>query len=145
MSLALHQRYEIIFLAKNIYGSKCSETKIAKIMKFHRNTVSLWLDRWEETKELSNRSRPGLSRPTTAEKNQLMIALTTEEMDATNETVKQELEKKKIVISNRTNRRRLYESGLLYVRSLLNEQYRQRCVQWAREMKNYHWSLVYGE
>ena len=101
MSLALHQRCEIIFLAKIIYGPVCSEIKIAKIMKFHRNTVRLWLDRWKETKEFSDRSHPAPPRPTTAEENQLMIDLTTEEIDATNETVKQELEKKKkIIISN---------------------------------------------
>ena len=119
--------------------------KIAKIMNCYCNTVKLWLDRWEETKDLSDRSRPRPSRLTTAEEDQLMIDLTNEEMDATSETVKQELEKK-VVISNRTIRRRLHEAGLQYMRPLskplLNEQPRQRRVQWAREMKNYDWSLV---
>ena len=68
-----------------------------------------------------------------------MVDLTTEEMDATSETVQQELEKKKVVISNRTIRRRLHEASLQYMRPLskplLNEQHRQRRVQWAREMK----------
>ena len=146
MSLALHQRYEIIFLGKHIYGSKFSQTKIAKIMNCYCNTVKLWLDRLEEIKDLSDRSRPGPPRLTTAEEDQLMIDLTTEEMDATtSEAVKQELEKK-VVISNRTIRRRLHEAGLQYMRPLskhlLNEQPRQRRVQWAREMKNYDWSLV---
>ena len=146
MSPALHQRYEIIFLGKHIYGPKFSQTKIAKIMKCHRNTVKLWLNRWEETKVLSDHSRPGPPRSTKAEEDQLMVDLTTEEMDATNETVKQELEKKKVVISNRTIRRRLHEAGLEYMRPLskplLNEQHRQRRVQWARTMKNYDRSLV---
>ena len=118
MSLALHQRYEIIFLAKNIYGPKFSQTKIAKIIKCHHNTVKLWLDQWEEIKDLSDRSCPGLPRSTIAEEHQLMIDLTTEEMDATSETVQQELEKKKVVISNRTIRRRLHEAGLQYMRPL---------------------------
>ena len=75
-----------------------------------------------------------------------MVDLTTEEMDATSETVKQELEKKKVFISNETIRRRLHEADLQCVRPLskplLNEQHRQRSVQWAREMKSYYWSLV---
>ena len=75
-----------------------------------------------------------------------MVALTTEEMNATSETVQQELEKKKVVISNRTIRRRLHEAGLQYMRPLskplLNEQHHQRRVQWARAMKNHDWSLV---
>ena len=44
MSLALYQRYEITFLAKDIYEPKFTQTKIAKIMKRHRNTVKRWLD-----------------------------------------------------------------------------------------------------
>ena len=75
-----------------------------------------------------------------------MVDLTTEKMDATSETVKQELEKKKVFISNRTIRRRLHETGLRYMRSLskplLSEQHRQRRVQWARKMKNYDCNLV---
>ena len=75
-----------------------------------------------------------------------MFDLTTEKMDATSEMVKQELEKKKAYISNRTIRRQLHETGLQYMRPLskplLNEQHRQRRVQWAREMKNYDWNLV---
>ena len=67
MCLAFHQRHEIILLAKHIYGPKFSQTKVAKIMKCHRNTVKLWLDRWEETKDLSGRSRPGPPRSTTAD------------------------------------------------------------------------------
>ena len=75
-----------------------------------------------------------------------MVDLTTEKMDATSETVEQELEKKKVFISNRTIRRRLHEAGLQYMRPLskplLNEQHRQRRIQWGREMKNYDWNLV---
>ena len=85
-------------------------------------------------------------RSATAKDSQLMIDLTTEEMNATSETVKQEPEKKRVLISNRTIRQRLHETGLQYMRPLLkpllSEQHRQRLVQWAREMKNYDWSLV---
>ena len=114
-------------------------------MKCHRNTVQRWLGRWEETKDHSDRSRLGPSRSTTADEDQLMVDLTTEKMDATSETVKQELEKKKVFISNRTIGR-LLEAGLQYMRPLskplLNEQNRQRRAQLAREMKNYDWNLV---
>ena len=107
---------------------------------------SRWLERWEENKDLSDRSRPGAPRSTTVKGNQFMVDLTTEEMDAISETVQQELEKKKVCISNRTIRRRLHEVGLQYMsplsKPLLNEQHRQRRVQWAREMKNYDWNLV---
>ena len=146
ISVASYQRYEIIFLAKDIYGPKFTQTKIAKIMKCHLNTGKRWLDRWEETKDLSDRSRPGPARSTTDEEDQLMLDLTTEEMIATSETAKQELEKKKVFISKRTIQRRLHEVGLQYMRplskSLIIEQQRQRRVQWAREMKDYDLSLV---
>ena len=75
-----------------------------------------------------------------------MVDLTTEEINATSETVKQDPEKKKVVISDRAIGRLLYETNLQYMRPLsrplLNEQRRQRRVQCAREMKNYDWSLV---
>ena len=146
MSLVPHQCYKIVFLAKHIYGPKFSQTKIAKIMKCHRNTVKRWLDRWEETKDLFDRSCLRPPRSTIADEDQLMVDLTTEKMDATSETVKQELEKKKVFVSNRTIRRRLHEVGLQYMRPLskplLNEQHRQRRVQWVREMKYYDWNLV---
>ena len=129
MSLVPHQHYEIVFLAKHICGPKFSQTKIAKIMKCHRNTVKRRLDRWEETKDLSDSSRLGPLRSTTADEDQLMVDLTTEKMDTASETVKQELEKRKVFISNRTIRRRLHEAGLQYMRPLskpfLNEQHRQ--------------------
>ena len=115
-------------------------------MKCHRNTVKRWLDQWEETKDLSECFRVGPPRSTTADEDQLMVDLTTEKMDATSETVKQELEKTKVFISNRTIRRRFHEAGLQYMRPLskplLNKQHRQRRVRWAREMKNYDWNLV---
>ena len=57
-----------------------------------------------------------------------MIDLTNEEMDATSETVKQELRKKKVIVSNRTIGQRLHEAGFQYMRPLskplLNEQHR---------------------
>ena len=75
-----------------------------------------------------------------------MVDLTTEEMDATSETVQQELYKKKVIISNQTIRRELHKAGLQCMKPLskplLKEQHRQRRVQWAREMKNYDWSQV---
>ena len=53
-------------------------------------SVKRWLDRWKETKDFSDSSRLGPPRSTTPVEDQLMVDLTTEEMDATSETVKQE-------------------------------------------------------
>ena len=95
----------------------------------------------KETKDLPDRSSLGSLRSTTAEENQLIFDLITEEMDATSKTIKQELGKKKVNISYRTIRRRLHETGLQHMRPLskllLNERHRQRRIQWAREMKSY--------
>jgi transposase len=67
MSLPLHKRYEIVFLAKNKYGPQFGSSKIAKIVKCNRKTVTHWLNRWEETKHLSDRPRCGAPRITTVE------------------------------------------------------------------------------
>ena len=62
-------------------------------MKCYRNTVKRWLDRWQEAKNFSNRSRLRPPSLTTAEENQLIVDLTTKEMNATCKIVKQELKK----------------------------------------------------
>jgi hypothetical protein len=56
MSPSLHKRYEIVFLAKNKYSRQFGSSKIAKIVKCNRKTVTHWLNRWKETKDLSDHS-----------------------------------------------------------------------------------------
>ena len=46
-------------LVKRSLWSKTKPESGAKVLKCHKTTVKRWLDRWEETKDLSDRIRSG--------------------------------------------------------------------------------------
>ncbi len=146
MSLPLHKRYEIVFLAKNKYGPQFGPTKIAKIVKCNRKTVGHWLNRWEETKDLFDRPRSGAPRITTVKQDQMIVNMALDEMNATSKTIKDELENSGVTVSQLTIRRRLNDAGLKYSKPLskplLTEWHRQQRLTWAKAMKNYDWSKV---
>ena len=59
MSLPLHKRYEIVFLHEHPNGPKLGYTEIIKIVKCSRDTVSHWINRWKETKDLNDKPKTG--------------------------------------------------------------------------------------
>lgn len=146
MSLSLHKRYEIIFLAKNQYGPQFGASKIAKIVKCNRKTVNHWLNRWNETKDLFDRPRSGAPRKTTVEQDQMMVDAALDEMSATSKTIHDELADDEVTVSQTTIQRRLKDAGLKYSKPLskplLSEWHRQQRLAWAKSMKNYDWSKV---
>ena len=71
MSLELYKRYEIVFLAKNKYGSHYSINRIVELVNCSRTTVIRWLKRWDETINLRDRKRIG--KP---EQNKMKLSLT---------------------------------------------------------------------
>lgn len=146
MSLPLHKRYEIVFLAKNKYGPQFGSNKIAKIVKCNRKTVTHWLQRWEETKDLFDRHRSGAPRKTTIEQDQVIVDMALGEMNATSKTIQVELENDGINVSQLTIQRRLKDAGLKYLKPLskplLSDWHRQQRLTWAKSMKNYDWSKV---
>jgi transposase len=146
MSLPLHKRYEIVFLANHKNGPQLGPYKIAKIVKCNPKTVTHWINRWKETKDLSDRSRSGAPRWTTTEQDQMMVDMALAEIDATSKTIRQELQNNKVNVSNRTVRRRLKNAGLKYSKPLskplLSEHHRQQRLTWAKSIENYDWSQV---
>ncbi|CAF3107265.1 unnamed protein product [Rotaria sp. Silwood2] len=146
MSLPLYKRYEIVFLATHKNGPQFGPNKIAKIVKCNRTTVTRWLNRWEETKDLSDRSRPGAPRTTTIEQDQMMVNMALTEIDGTSKTIAEELQNNEVNVSDRTVRRRLRNAGLKYSKPLskplLSEHHRQQRLAWAKSMKNDDWSRV---
>ena len=70
MPLELYKRYEIVFLAKNKYGSRYSINRIAELVNCNRTTVIRWLKQWDETTNLSDRKRIGK-----AEQNKMKLSL----------------------------------------------------------------------
>ena len=102
MSIPLHKRYEIVFLAKNKYGPQFGSSKIAKIVKCNRTTVIHWLNRWEETKNFPDCPRSGAPRIITVEQDQMMVDMALYKMNTTSKTIKDELENFRITVSQNT-------------------------------------------
>ena len=148
MSLELYQRYEIIFLAKHKYGPELGINRIAKIVNCNRSTVTRWLKRWSETKDLSDRQRIGRSRATTAEQDKVITNIVQQEVDEglTSEMISHQTNDAGMNLSSRTIRRRLNEAGFKYSKPLqkplLTQRHRNIRLSWARSLVNYSWNQM---
>ena len=148
MSLELHRRYEIVFLAKHKHGPEFGISRIAKMINCNRSTVIRWLKRWNETKDLSDRGRTGRPRTTTEQQGQIIINSISEGMDEgiISEQVQEQLANENINVSARTVRRRLNEAGFKYMKPLskplLTEDHQRKRLSWARSLTNFDWNQV---
>ena len=59
IALAIHTRYEIIFLYRHPLGPKLGLKAFAKAVKCEKKTVKYWLERYEESKDLTDLPRTG--------------------------------------------------------------------------------------
>ena len=65
MTLSVDKRYEIIFLSHHPMGPQLGVKAVAKAIKCAKSTVQYWLNRWKESKDLSDSKRIGRPRTTT--------------------------------------------------------------------------------
>lgn len=148
MSLELHRRYEIVFLAKHKHGPEFGINRIAKMISCNRATVVRWLKRWDETKGLSDRERTGRRRITTEQQDQTIINSINEGMDKgiISEEAQEQLANENINVSARTVRRRLNEAGFKYMKPLskplLTEDHQRKRLSWARSLIGFDWNQV---
>ena len=54
MTLSVDRRYEIIFLTHHPMGPQLGVKAVAKAVKCAKSTVQYWLNRWKESKDLSD-------------------------------------------------------------------------------------------
>lgn len=149
MSLELHRRYEIVFLTKHKHSPEFSINRIAKIINCNRSTVVRWLNRWDETKDLSDKRRIGRPRTTTTkQQDQIIINSISEGIDEgiTSEQVEKQLTNENSNVNARTIRRRLNEAGFKYMKPLskplLTEHHQRKRLSWARLLINFGWNQV---
>ena len=65
MLLSIDKRYEIVFLSYHPMGPKLGIKAVAKAINCAKSTVQYWLNRWKESKDLSDSKRTGRPRGTT--------------------------------------------------------------------------------
>ena len=59
MTLSLDKQYEIIFLSHHPMGAQLAVKALAKAIKCAKSTVQYWLNRWKQSKDLSDSKRIG--------------------------------------------------------------------------------------
>jgi len=146
MALPLHKRYEIVFLHDHPNGPRLGIKRIANIVSCDKRSVGRWLDRWKETKDLSDKPKTGRSRVTTEKQDAKIVALATRDENATAPKIQKQMEDKGIDVSERTVRRRLHEAGGKYnlplSKPLLSEKHQKQRRIWAKNHKNFDWTKV---
>ena len=65
MTLSVDKRYEIIFLSHHPMGAQLAVKTLPKAIKCAKSTVQYWLNRWKQSKGLSDSKRIGRPRSTT--------------------------------------------------------------------------------
>ena len=106
------------------------------------------LDRWEETKDLSDRSRTGRSRITTDEDDKLIMDLAKQDIGEgiITKQIQEELEDRAVKISRRAVENCLFEAGFDYSKPLskpvLSPQHPHNRLISAKSMKTYDWNKI---
>ena len=122
--------------------------EVAKFIKCHKTTVRCWLNRWKETKDLSDRSRTETSRITTAEDDKLIVDLVEQNIDQgiTINQIQEGLEDRGVNTSRHTVENCLLEAGFNYSKPfskpLLSPQHQRNRLNWVKSMKNYAWNKI---
>jgi transposase len=146
MALPVYQRYEIIFLSQHLMGPKLSHAAVAKAVRCDISTVKYWLKRWKQSKDLSDLTRSGRPRATTTKQDQQIISLAEQQTFITSRDITNKLNRKGVMINERTVQRRLNEAGARYNRPLskplLTEVHRKNRLKWARDHKDTNWEQV---
>lgn len=146
MALPIHKRYEIVFLSLHPLGPKLSLTAVAKVVKCGKSTVKHWLDRWKESKDLTNLPVSGRSRATTPKQDKQIVTLANQDTFVTTHDIKHRLKKKRVSISHETIRRRLHEAGGKFgppmSKPLLTEDHMKNRLKWAKDHLSTDWDQV---
>ena len=111
MSLEIHQRYEIVFLSRHPLGPKLGLKAVANAVKCDKKTVKYWLDRWEQSKDLSDLQRSERPRGTTPEQDEGIVNMANEQVSITSNEIKDGLERVGLEVTERRVQRRLNEAG----------------------------------
>ncbi|CAF3372163.1 unnamed protein product [Rotaria socialis] len=113
MTLSVDKRYEIIFLSHHPMGPQLGVKAVAKAIKCAKSTIQYWLNRWKESKDLSDSKRIGRPRSTTKK-----------------ETIRRRLKEYGAKFS------------LPISKPLLTEKHRQKRLEWAHAAGDIDWNRI---
>ena len=89
----------------------CNHATVAKAVHCAKSTVKYWLKRWIQIKDLKDSTRSGRPHVTTLKQDQRIISIAEKETFITTRDIANNLNRKQVVVSERTVQRRLNEAG----------------------------------
>ncbi|CAF4413109.1 unnamed protein product, partial [Rotaria sp. Silwood2] len=123
MTLSVDKRYEIIFLSRHPMGPQLGVKAVAKAIKCAKSTVQYWLNRWKESKDLSDSKRIGRPRSTTKKVDQRISDLASTDNIATTRDIQRVL-------------------NLPISKPLLTEKHLQKRLEWAHAAGDMNWNRI---
>lgn len=145
-TLALHQRYEIVFLHCHEHGPKWGVRRIAEHLKCSISTVQYWICQYEKDKNLCDKPKEGRPKKTTDKEDTFILSIATKPAVHTSTDIQKILEERRVNLSTRTIQRRLCDAQWRYsnplLKPLLTEDHRQKRLTWAQKYSNNDWSRV---
>ena len=127
-------------------GPKLGVKAVAKAINCAKSTVQYWLNRWKESKDLSDSKCTGRPRGTTEKIDQRTSDLATNDNIATARDIRRVLKRQHVEIIQETIRRRLKERGAKFSPSiskpLLTEKHRHKRLQWAQAVRDVNWNRI---
>ena len=143
MVLNSFKKCEILALHK--LGQKIDQ--IALTLNINRNTVMLWINRYNETGNIERKKRFDCNKCTDYDEDLLIINMSKEHEKFNVQYLKNQLNNLGIIISKTTIWRRLkeinYEYGRYILKPKLTEKQKEKRLIWALEFNNFNWEKVY--
>ncbi|CAF3754751.1 unnamed protein product [Rotaria magnacalcarata] len=100
--------------------------------------------RWTQSKDLTNSTRSGRPRATTEKQDRRITSLAKEQPCVTAQDITNQLDRRRVIVSERTVCRRLNEAGARYSRPmskpLRTEHHRQNRLRWVQHHKATDWN-----
>ena len=112
MELSIQKCYEIIFLHLHKLGPKLSIRAIAKELQYSKDTVQIWIHRYQETGDIQVEERRGRKRKTSEREDLDIVAIAKKNRTKTLAEISTSMDKQGTTLSIATVSRRLNEQGL---------------------------------
>jgi len=126
MQLTEKQKYEIIILYDNNYTTR----QISKKMNINRNSVNLWIKRYNETKSIDRQIGSGRKEKLTIDQQKIITNKLKENDLITAKNIKVNIENENIFVSTSTIINILHKNGFNYklpkLKPLLNEEHKKK-------------------
>ena len=84
-AISVGKRWEIVFLKHHPLGPRLSQTWICKELKLEHSVVKHWLDIFEETGDVQEKSKSGQPQKTTKSEDMKIVSTALKNREATSE------------------------------------------------------------